>query len=345
MTVEHDKLHFEDFKMKLSKTISALTAAVAMVVSASAFAADTVTLRFANVTNQPSIDAAQVLMDVAAKESNGRLVIKHFPNNMLGDDRVVTESTMMGDIDMVQTLPSVLASMIPDLYVWDAPFLFESADDAWKCMDGELGHAINSQVERRGLKYLAAVENGFRHYTNSKVPVKVPADVKGQKLRVIESEIQLAQWKNWGANPTPMAFTEVLSALQQGTIDAQENPLSIIDSNKLYEVQKYVSLTGHQFSPHILYINKGIYDSLDKELQQALDKAVIAYRDAQRARAVELNALSVKKFEDAGTTVVEVSPEEKEVWRKQAVDGGIYELVKKKMDNPQYLDKILNKDY
>ena len=331
--------------MKFNKTLSALAAAMAIVATSSAYADDSVTLRFSNVTNQPSIDAAQVLIETAAKESNGRLIIKHFPNNMLGDDRVVTESTMIGDIDMVQTMPSVLASMIPDLYVWDAPFLFESTDDAWNCLDGELGHKINEQVEARGLKYLTSVENGLRHYTNSKVPVKVPADVKGQKLRVIESEIQLAQWKNWGANPTPMAFTEVLSALQQGTIDAQENPLSIIDSNKLYEVQKYVSLTGHQFSPHNLYINKARYDSLDKDLQAALDKAVIAYRDAQRARANELNALSVKKFEDAGTQVIEVSDEEKEIWRKQAVEGGIYELVKSKMDHPEYLDQILNKQY
>lgn len=330
---------------KFTKALSVLAAAVAVVVSASATAAETVTLRFANVTNQPSKDAAQVFIDVAAKESNGRLIIKHFPDNMLGDDRVVTESTMLGDIDMVQTLPAVLASMVPDLYVWDAPFLFESADDAWKCMDGELGQLINSQVEAKGLKYLAALENGFRHYTNNKVEVRLPADVKGQKLRVIESEIQIAQWRNWGANPTPMAFTEVLSALQQGTIDAQENPLSIIDSNKLYEVQKYVSLTGHQFSPHNLYINKARYDSFDPEIKAAFDKAVIAYRDAQRARAVELNALSVKKFEDAGTKVIEVTPEEKAVWKKEAIDGGIYDLVREKMTHPEYLDRILNKQY
>ena len=332
--------------MKTNKILGAMVGvAVAVMTATSAMAADTVTMRFSNVTNQPSKDAAQVLVDVANKESGGRLIIKHFPDNMLGDDRVVTESMILGDLDLVQTQPSVLASMIPDLYVWDAPFLFDSADDAWKCMDGELGHMINDQVERKGIKFLAAVENGFRHYTNNKVPVKVPADVKGQKLRVMESEIQIAQWRTWGANPTPMAFTEVISALQQGTIDAQENPLSIIDSNKLYEVQHYISLTGHQFSPHNLYINKDRYDSLDPELKAAFDKAVAAYQEAQRKRAVELNALSAKKFTDAGCEVIELTDEDRNQWRQMAIDGKVYDLVREKMEHPEYLDRILNKQY
>ena len=323
---------------------TALAIAVTCATMSTANAAD-VTLRFANVTNQPSIDAGQVLVDVAAKESNGRLEIKHFPNNMLGDDRTVTESMLMGDIALVQTQPSVLASMVPDLYVWDAPFLFDQIEDAWKCLDGPLGHAVNDQVESKGLKYLAALENGYRHYTNNKVAVRVPADVKGQKLRVMETDLQIAMWKNWGANPTPMAFTEVISALQQGTIDAQENPLSIIDSNKLYEVQHYISLTGHLFSPHCLYINKEIYDGLDADIRAALDKAVAAYQTAQRARAVELNALSVDKFKKAGCEVIELTDAERNQWRQSAIDGKVYDMVRAKMEHPEYLDKILNKEY
>ena len=332
--------------MKKIKMLGVMVGVAAAVMTAtSAMAADTVTLRFANVTNQPSKDAAQVFMDVASKESGGRLIIKHFPDNMLGDDRVVTESTILGDIDMVQTMPSVLASMIPDLYVWDAPFLFNTIDEAWKCMDSELGLSINTQSEKKGLKYLAALENGFRHYTNNKVPVKVPADVKGQKLRVMETEIQIALWRTYGANPTPMAFTEVISALQQGTIDAQENPLSIIDSNKLYEVQHYISLTGHVFSPHCLYINQARFDSLEPDLQQALLKGAAAYQTAQRARGTELNALSVQKFKDAGCEVIEVTDAEKDQWRQMAIDGKVYDLVREKMEHPELLDKILNKEY
>ncbi len=329
-----------------AKHVLGIAAAVAMFagMASTAEAAD-VTLRFANVTNQPSIDAAQVFIDVAKKESNGRLEIKHFPNNMLGDDRTVCESMMLGDIALVQTQPSVLASMVPDLYVWDAPFLFDKIEDAWKCLDGELGHAINEQVERKGLKYVAALENGYRHYTNSKVPVRVPADVKGQKLRVMETDLQIAMWKNWGANPTPMAFAEVISGLQQGTIDAQENPLSIIDSNKLYEVQHYITLTGHIFSPHVVYINKEIYDSFDPEIKTAFDKAAKAYETAQRKHATELNELSVGNFKKAGCEVIELTDEERAQWRETAIKGGIYDMIKSKMEHPEYLDKILNHEY
>lgn len=331
--------------MKVKTMLGAALAAALMASAGMSQADDTITMRFANATNQAAKDAAVAMIDVVQKESGGTIQIKHFPDNMLGDDRVVTESTILGDIDMVQTMPSVLASMIPDLYVWDAPFLFNTMDEAWKCMDSELGLSINKQSEKKGLKYLAALENGFRHYTNNKVPVKVPADVKGQKLRVMETEIQIALWRTYGANPTPMAFTEVISALQQGTIDAQENPLSIIDSNKLYEVQHYISLTGHVFSSHCLYINQERYDSLDPELQQALDKAAAAYQTAQRARATELNALSVKKFQDAGCEVIEVTDAEKDQWRQMAIDGKVYDLIREKMEHPELLDKILNKEF
>lgn len=337
--------------MKISRLPGlALTVVIFMALSACMTAARAsqtaeVVLRFSNVTNQPSVDAAKVLIDVAAKESNGRLEIRHFPNNMLGDDRAVTESAIMGDIALVQTQPSVLSSLIPDLHIWDIPFLFNKIEDAWECLDSPLGQAINSEVEREGLKYLAAVENGFRHYTNNTVPVRVPEDIKGQKLRIMQTDLQLAMWKRLGAVPVPMIFTEVISALQQGIVEAQENPLSIIDANKIYEIQHYISLTAHVFSPHILYINKEIYDSLEPDLKAALDKAVAAYQTAQRRRAAELNALSIDKFKQAGCEIVELTDEEHQKWKQAVTDSGIYKLVRAKLEHPEYLDMILKHEY
>lgn len=332
--------------MKLKSFVkSVMAVAVLSAVSVSAQAADKIELRFSNATNQAAKDAALVMIDVAAKESGGVLDIKHFPDNMLGDDRVATESTIMGDIDLVLTQPSVLTSMVSDFFIWDAPFLFSSAEDARACFNGEIANKVNSQVESKGLKYLAMVGNGFRNYTNNKVAVKVPADVKGAKVRVIESEIQMAQWQAWGANPTPMAFAEVLPALQQGTIDAQENPVAIIDANKLYEVQHYISLTGHQYSPQILIMNQEKYESLGPDLQKALDKAVKAFVETQVQRSKELDAAAVDKFKQAGCEVIELSDADRDQWKKMAVDGGVYDLVKEKMDHPEYLDAVLNKKY
>ena len=328
-----------------NKTLLAAALCASLFAAGSVQADDDVTLRFSNATNVAAKDAAVDLMDVAKKESDGTIKIKHFPDNMLGDDRVATESTIMGDIDIVLTQPSVLTAFVPDCYAWEAPFLFNNADEGIKCFSSELASKINNQVEKKGLKVLAMVGNGFRNYTNNKVAVKVPSDVKGQKVRVMETDIQMAMWQAWGANPTPMAFAELLPALQQGTVDAQENPLAIIDANKLYEVQHYISLTGHLYSPQIMLMNKAKYDSLSEKQQKAIDDAVKAFVAKHRQRSVELDDMSIDKFKKAGCEVVELNDADRAQWQKTAVDAGVYDLIKSKMDHPEYLDQIINKQY
>lgn len=326
-----------------NKGILAMAAAVIMAAASSqALASDTITTRFSNATNQAAKDAAVAMIDTVTKESGGKLKIEHFPDNMLGDDRVATESTIMGDIGFVLTQPSVMTTMVHDAYAWDAPFLFKDEAQAEKCLNSPLASKINDQIEKKNLKVLAFLGNGFRNFTNNKVPVRVPADVKGMKVRVIESDIMMAQWKAWGANPTPMAFAEVLPALQQGTIDAQENPLPIIDSNKLYEVQHYISLTGHQYSEQILLMNKELFDSLDDQCKKALLDGVEVFKKVHRETTAKLNADSIAKFKKAGCEVVDVTPEQREQWRKMAIDKGVYDVVRKKMDHPEYLDEILD---
>ena len=326
-----------------NKGILAMAAAVIMAAASSqALASDTITTRFSNATNQAAKDAAVAMIDTVTKESGGKLKIEHFPDNMLGDDRVATESTIMGDIGLVLTQPSVMTTMVHDAYAWDAPFLFKDEAQAEKCLNSPLASKINDQIEKKNLKVLAFLGNGFRNFTNNKVPVRVPADVKGMKVRVIESDIMMAQWKAWGANPTPLAFAEVLPALQQGTIDAQENPLPIIDSNKLYEVQHYISLTGHQYSEQILLMNKELFDSLDDQCKKALLDGVEVFKKVHRETTAKLNADSIAKFKKAGCEVVDVTPEQRDQWRKMAIDKGVCDVVRRTVDHPEYLDEILN---
>ncbi len=331
--------------MKGRTLLGAALAAVLMFNMGQAVSDDNITMRFANATNQAAKDAGVAMIKVVEEKSGGTITIEHYPDNMLGDDRVAIESTIMGDIDIVLAQPSTLTSFIPDMFVWDAPFLFPTTDDALRCFNSDIGKTINSLVEDRNLHYFTMVGNGFRNYTNNKIPVKVPADVKGAKVRVMESEIQMAQWKAWGANPTPMAFAEVLPALQQGTIDAQENPLAIIDSNKLYEVQHYISLTGHQFSPQILLMNQRRWNSLSDAQKEAMNEGVATFIKVQRERSLELDALSEQKFKDAGCEIVTLTADERQQWIDMAKEGGVYELVKSLMDNPEYVDRILNGDY
>jgi len=306
-----------------------------------AHAQKTVTLKFSNVTSQSGKDAGIKFKEIAEKESNGTLKIELYPDNQLGDDRSVVEGTIFGDIDIVVSSTSPLATMFPDFYMFDAPFLFLGTEQAYKGLDGEIGQKVLDDMAANSLKGLGWWENGFRNLTNSKVAAKLPDDIKSMKIRTMENEVHLAAWKAFGANPTPMAFTEVFTALQQGTIDGEENPLGIIDGNKFQEVQKYLSLTQHVYTPYILCMNDAKFKSLTEQQKAAILKASAETVTYQRARSQELEGEILKKVAKEGMEVIELSAEDKEKWREKVSEAKIYDLVKSKMKNPSYLDDML----
>ena len=330
---------------KFVKNVMAISLAGCFLCAGAANAGDKVTLEFANVANQSGKEAGALLKKLVNDKTGGTLDLHIYNDNSYGDDRVAVESVMLGEIDMVNTPPSPIANMMKDLYMYDAPFIFDTPDDAFKWADSNAGQKLNSCVSKKGLKLLGVWQNGFRNFTNNKVAVKVPDQIKNMKVRTMENDIQLSMWKGWGSNPTPMAFTEVLSALQQGTIDAQENPLALIDSNHFYEVQKYISLTGHVYSPHLVMINQEKFDSLSKEHQEALLDAMQEATKFQRRRAVEIDEMLEKKFTDNGNVIVQLSKDDKEQWREKAISGGVYDLVKSKMEHPEFLDVCLKREY
>ncbi|MBB4267098.1 DctP family TRAP transporter solute-binding subunit [Roseospira visakhapatnamensis] len=327
------------------KSLSQLSLAGALALSmftAPAFA-DTVILKMANVTSLSAKDAGLVFKQVAEEASNGTLTINLFPDNQLGDDRTVVESTVFGDIDISVSSTSPLATMFADLFVFDAPFLFLSPDDAYTALDGKGGQEAFASLEDKGLKGLTFWENGFRNLTNNNKEVHVPAELDNMKIRVMQNEVQLAAWKAFGANPTPMAFTELFTALQQGTVDGQENPLGIIDGNKFQEVQKYLSLTGHVYTPYIVVMNLDKFNALDETQQAAIMKATEESTAYQRARSQELEEEILVKVQDEGMIVTELSPEQKAAWQQKIIDANLYDDVKAKMDHPEILDQLLAK--
>ena len=188
----------------------------------------------------------------------------------------------MGTIQMAIPSTSALAGFDKRIQVLDLPYLFTTRKAAFDAVDGELGHKLNSYLAKKGFEVLGYQENGFRHVTNSKRPIKSPADLKGLKIRTMENPMHIAFFKELGANPTPMSWGELYTALQQGTVDAQENPYAMIDDGKFYEVQKYVSETGHVFSYEILIANKKFMDKLPADLRKvvvdAAHKAIMAQR-------------------------------------------------------------------
>lgn len=249
--------------------------------------------------------------------SNGKMKIEIYPNGALGGDVQLTESVAMGTLDMALPSTSVLTSYTDNFGILDMPYLFNSSEIAFKAMDEEVGEYFNKILEDTGLINLGYIYNGPRSMTNSIRKISKPEDLKGMKVRVMESPVFIDFFRTLNANPTPMSFTEVYTALQQGAVEAQENPPSLIFANKFYEVQKYLSLTEHVHNFLAFIMNKNKYDSLTEEEKNILNEKARNYVINQRKMELEDNAKYIKLLETEGKLQVNLlSIEEKEKFRE-----------------------------
>jgi TRAP-type transport system periplasmic protein len=261
-----------------------------------------------------SISVAQnshqgVAIDTFAREvekrTQGRYKIQTFYAGALGGERESIESVQLGTQELAFSSTGPVPNFVPEARMFDIPFLFRDKAHARAVLDGQIGQDMLTQFDSKGFKALAWAENGFRHMTNSKRPVNTPDDLKGLKLRTMENPVHVAAYKGFGIITTPMAFPEVFTALQQGTVDGQENPLPVIMSAKFDQVQKHLSLTGHVYSPCIFLMNKGSFDKLSAaDKQHFLDAAKEGAR-ANRARVDEDDAKGVVELRAKGMQVVE----------------------------------------
>jgi tripartite ATP-independent transporter DctP family solute receptor len=269
---------------------------------------------FAQNAMKMNISVAQnshygVAIDTFAKEvearTNGRYKIQNFYAGALGAERESVEGVQLGTLDLTMTSTGPLPNFVPEVAILDIPFLFRDYAHARSVLDGPIGQEMLQKFPPKGMVALAWGENGFRHMTNSKRPVNVPDDLKGLKMRTMENPIHIQAYKQFGILPTPMAFTEVFTALQQGTVDGQENPLSVITAAKLDQVQKNLTLTGHVYSPAVILINKGQWDKLSAADKQAfLDAAKEAVK-SNRARIDDDERKAVADLRAKGMAVVE----------------------------------------
>ena len=182
-------------------------------------------------------------------KSGGRIAVDVFHSSQLGSERDLIEGLQLGTVQMTLISTAPLSGFTSDFLVFDLPFIFSSVKAARDCVDSEIGQKMLDQLASQGITGLCFFENGFRSITNSRRPIQTPADLDGIKIRTMENPIHMATFRTMKADPTPMAFGELFTALQQKTIDAQENPLAIVDTSKFYEVQDYLSLTEHFYSP------------------------------------------------------------------------------------------------
>lgn len=258
---------------------------------------------------------ARRFAELIKERTKGRIEITVYPEGQLGKgERELLEAVQQGTIDLCVVSSAPVAGFSPSIMALDLPFLFRDNKHVDAVLDGSVGRKILDDLEKSGFKGLAFWENGFRHLTNSKRPVKLPEDCKGLKLRVMENPVHIAAWKAAGANPQPMAWGEVIPALQQKVIDAQENPIAIIHANKLNEVQKYLTLTGHIYAPAPLIMSLKRWQEMPKEDQDLFLKTALEVAAYERSINRDNEGKMISELEQWGMTIIR--DVDKEAWRK-----------------------------
>ncbi len=241
--------------------------------------------------------------ELVERGTGGRIEIQIFHSSALGAERELAEGMQIGSVDVVISSTGPLGGFVPRMNVVDLPFLFRDKAHAYKVLDGPIGASLLAELEKRNIIGLAFWENGFRHLTNGRREVLTPGDLKGLKLRTMENRVHMAAFRQMEAAPTPMAFSEVFTALQTKTLDGQENPIPVIFTSRFYEVQKYLSLTGHVFSPAPLMVSKMTWDRLTEEQKAVFRSAALEARDYERSLITQQENEQIDKLKAAGMIV------------------------------------------
>lgn len=260
--------------------------------------------------------AANRWQEVVEERTEGRYVFRHFPSSGLGGEREVIEGLQLGTVEATIVSSGTLANFVPETGVFDIPFLFRDLGHARRVLDGPVGQDILAQFDDVGLVALAWGEQGFRHITNNRNQIGSPDDISGMRLRTMENPIHLTAFQTLGAAPTPMAWPEVIGALQQGTIDGQENPLSVIVSASLSDVQQYLTLSGHVYSPAMLLISPMVWDGMSEEDQQIFREAAAEAVTAMRGFVDDVEESGLATLRERGMDVGELSGEDRAAFQE-----------------------------
>jgi len=304
--------------MKLLKGLMGLALSASMLL-----AADYV-IKFSHVVspNTPKGKAADYFAKRVEELSNGRIKVEVYPNAQLGKDKVILRKMKFNTVQMAAPSFSKFTGLVPQLGLFDLPFLFKSEQHLHKVLDGEVGQKLLDMVTKKGYVALAYWDNGFKQLTDSKRPLIKPEDCKGLKFRVMSSKVLIEQFKALGAIPVVLPFSEVYSALQQGVVDGQENTISNIYTKKFYEVQKYMTMSNHGYLGYMVVMSKKFWNKLPDDLKAVVKKAIREATTKERIWAKELNEQQlneIKKYaQETGKLRIDyLTPEQRELWEKK----------------------------
>jgi tripartite ATP-independent transporter DctP family solute receptor len=317
----------------LRRTVIAAATAAVLSASFSALAQDIKPrlIRFGYGLNEASNQgrAAKVFADEVAKASGGKMKVRAIGAAALGPDTQMQQALIGGAQEMMVGSTATLVGITKEMALWDTPFLISNTKEADTLLDGPVGDKIKDKLQEKGLVGLVYWENGFRNLTNSKRPVTKVEDLDGIKLRVMQNNVFLDSFKTLGANAIPMAFSELFGALETKTVDGQENPYNTILSSKFYEVQKYLTVTNHVYSPWIVLVSKKWWDQLSKTEQKILTDAAKTSRDFERKDTREEASSAMADLKSKGMLVNELSPVEAERMRSKLT--GVYADISKEV--------------
>lgn len=321
--------------MKRSMRLLLLAGVLVLGLAVAANAADFV-FKLGHIADpeNPYAKGAEKFAQLVKEKTGGKVEIQVFPSSQLGNQRDLVEGTQFGTIDFTMTSTAVLGNFLPQVAVFDLPFIFRDVQHAYKALD-TVGMEIAQKLQ--GMKLLAYYENGVRHMTNSKRPIRKPEDMKGLKIRVMEQPIYIEMIKALGGNPTPMAFGELFTALQQGVVDGQENPAAHIYTARFFEVQKYISLTAHTYSAEPMLVSLAAWNKLPKDLQEKIQSAANESRDWQRDLCRQLEEGYWTKIQESGKSEIN-----RDVDKKAFADAtrGVWAMFEKKVGK-ENIEKIV----
>lgn len=266
---------------------------------------DPVTLRLAHVVNEQDgfHIAAVKFQELVEERTQGAVSIDIYPNATLGDERTLLEGMQIGSIDMGVITNGPVANFVEEMAVFELPFLFPSPEAAYEVLDGPIGQELLDKLADVNLKGLAYAERGFRNLTNSQRPVNSPDDLDGLRIRVMENPVYTDTFRELGANAIPMAWTEALTAMQQGTIDGQENPVNVIHSFNLDETQAYMTLSRHTYAPAIFVMGMPVWNQLPEAAHEVLRDAAQEAAEHERRMNADMEAEQLAELRDAGMEI------------------------------------------
>lgn len=293
----------------------------AAVVASSSMAAD-YTLKFSHVVsaNTPKGKAADFFEKRLEELSKGKIDVQVYPSSQLYNDNAVLKALRLNSVQMAAPSFSKFGKIVPQLALFDLPFIFRDAKHLHDVQDGEVGQALKDKVTAKGIVALNYWDNAFKQLSSNKNALRMPADAEGQKFRIMSSKVLEAQFQAVGANPQMMAFSEVYSGLQQGVIDAAENPISNIYTKKFHEVQKYLTVSNHGYLGYLVVMSEKFWNSLPADLQANVTQAMNEATEKEREYAAELNDSQFELIKEYAKKtgklqINELTPKEIDAWR------------------------------